>query len=66
MLVLTRTPGQSITIGDEIEVTVLSSRSGNIRLGIAAPRSLQVTRPEAEALAKEAKQSLSKTDVSAG
>ena len=37
MLVLTRKPGQSIMIGDGIEVQVLSVAGEKVRLGITAP-----------------------------
>lgn len=46
MLVLTRRPGESITIGDDIIVTVISASGGQVRLGITAPRSVQVLREE--------------------
>lgn len=46
MLVLSRKEGESIVIGDEIVVTVLEVRSGQIRIGIDAPRELQVHRKE--------------------
>ena len=46
MLVLTRKPGESIVIGNEITVTVVEVRGDQVRLGIAAPRSVQVHREE--------------------
>ena len=46
MLVLTRRAGESITIGDEVVVTVLEVRGDVIRLGIKAPRNIQVHREE--------------------
>ena len=46
MLVLTRRAGESITIGDDIIVTVISASGGQVRLGITAPRSVQVLREE--------------------
>ena len=46
MLVLTRRPGESITIGDDIVVTVLTSAGGQVRLGIAAPHHVRVLREE--------------------
>ena len=46
MLVLARHPGESIMIGDEIEVTVLSAGNGQVRIGISAPRHIQVLREE--------------------
>lgn len=46
MLVLTRRPGESIMIGDDIVVTVLDVRGDVVRVGIKAPRSVQVHREE--------------------
>ena len=46
MLVLTRKPRQSIMIGDDIEVSVLSSTGDKVRLGIQAPREIPVFRRE--------------------
>ncbi len=46
MLVLARRPGERIRIGDDIEVTVLSLSNGQVRIGISAPRHIQVLREE--------------------
>ena len=46
MLVLTRRAGESIVIGDDVRVVVLDSRGETVRLGIEAPRSVQVHRAE--------------------
>ena len=46
MLVLTRKPGQSIIIGDGIEVQVLSVAGEKVRLGITAPRDVDIFRNE--------------------
>jgi carbon storage regulator len=46
MLVLTRKHRQSIMIGEDIEVTVLSHDRANVRLGIRAPANLPVHRSE--------------------
>lgn len=46
MLVLTRRPGESIMVGDDVVVTVLDVRGDVVRLGIKAPRSVQVHREE--------------------
>jgi carbon storage regulator len=46
MLVLSRKPGESIVIGNEILVTVLEVRGDQIRLGIDAPRAVTVNRKE--------------------
>ena len=46
MLVLTRRSGESVMIGDDVVVTVLEVRGDVIRLGIGAPRDIQVHREE--------------------
>ena len=46
MLILTRRPGQTIRIGDDIEVTILSQRGDQFRVGIAAPQDIPVHRDE--------------------
>lgn len=46
MLVLTRKSNQSIMIGDDIEVSVLSVVGDKVRLGIQAPRDIPVFRSE--------------------
>jgi carbon storage regulator len=56
MLVLTRKTNQSIMIGDNIEVSVLSVSRDKIRLGITAPREVPVFRKEVYISIKEEKQ----------
>jgi carbon storage regulator len=46
MLVLTRRQGQGILIGPDIEVVVLDTDGGHVRVGIRAPRSVSVLRRE--------------------
>jgi carbon storage regulator len=46
MLVLTRKDKQSIMIGDDIEVMVLSNDGTKVRLGIQAPSNVSVHRTE--------------------
>ena len=46
MLVLTRKSNQSIMIGDDIEVSVLSIMGEKVRVGIQAPRDIPVFRKE--------------------
>lgn len=46
MLVLTRKSNQSIMIGDDIEVSVLSVMGDKVRIGIKAPRDVPVFRRE--------------------
>ena len=46
MLILTRRPGESIKIGDEVTVTVLGINGNQLRLGFSAPRHIAVHREE--------------------
>jgi carbon storage regulator len=46
MLVLSRRVGESLVIGDEITITVLEFRGDVIRIGVDAPRHIQVRRQE--------------------
>jgi carbon storage regulator len=46
LLVLTRKSNQSIMIGDDIEVSVLSIMGEKVRIGIQAPRDIPVFRRE--------------------
>jgi carbon storage regulator len=46
MLILTRKPNESIKIGDDVTVTVLSHTGGQVRVGITAPLSIPVHREE--------------------
>jgi len=57
MLVLTRRKNQSIIIGDGIIVTVLEVKGDQIRLGITAPRDVQVYREELLAALTDANKS---------
>ncbi|MCG2634897.1 MAG: carbon storage regulator CsrA [Gammaproteobacteria bacterium] len=46
MLILTRKSGESVVIGDDIEITVLGVRGGQVRLGVTAPKEVKVHRDE--------------------
>lgn len=46
MLVITRKKGESIHIGNEIELTVLDVRNGRARIGILCPREIAILRRE--------------------
>jgi carbon storage regulator len=68
MLVFTRKKGESLVIGNEIEVTILSVGSGNVKVGITAPRHISVHRHEVfEAIKREnmaaAKSQIPKADL---
>lgn len=46
MLILARKAGQCIVIGGQIEITIIEVRGEQVRLGITAPRDIEVYRKE--------------------
>ena len=46
MLVIARKPGERICLGDDITVTVLEINGSSVRLGLEAPREVQIFRHE--------------------
>lgn len=46
MLILTRRTGETMMIGDDVTVTVLGVKGNQVRLGVNAPRDVEVHREE--------------------
>jgi len=46
MLILTRKIGETIIIGDDVDVTVLGVKGNQVRLGVKAPKAVAVHREE--------------------
>ena len=46
MLILTRRIGESVRIGDDVEVTVMAINGSQVRIGVKAPRHVVVDREE--------------------
>jgi len=53
MLILTRKLGEDISIGDDITIKVVSIKGRQVKIGIEAPRSMQVHRGEIYEMIKE-------------
>lgn len=53
MLILTRRPGESIIIGNDIKITFLDIKGSQLRIGIQAPKHLMVHREEIYLAIKE-------------
>ncbi len=56
MLVITRRPGEALTIGEGIRVVVLAVEGERVKLGIVAPRDIPVFRQELLESVREANQ----------
>jgi carbon storage regulator len=46
MLILTRRPGETIRIGDNIKIIVTGVKGNHVRIGVTAPRDVSVDREE--------------------
>jgi carbon storage regulator len=46
MLVITRKKGESILLGDDIEITVVKIDEGSVKISISAPKSVTILRKE--------------------
>ncbi|GAB6167716.1 carbon storage regulator CsrA [Clostridium carnis] len=46
MLVITRKKGESILIGDNIEITISKIDDGSVKLGVSAPKDISILRKE--------------------
>ena len=65
MLILTRKSGESITIGDDVKITVIEVKGKQVRIGIDAPRNYIIDREEVYIrIQEENKRAAEKTLVS--
>lgn len=64
MLVIGRKKGESLLIGDDIEITVVRVEEGNVKLAISAPRSITILRKELYNAVQEENQIAAVTDIS--
>ena len=46
MLILTRRVNETLMIGDDVTVTVLGAKGNQVRIGVDAPKSVEVHREE--------------------
>jgi len=63
MLVLSRKKNESVMIGDNIEVKVIAIEGDQVRIGIEAPRDIQVYRREVYLAIQEENKLASKTKI---
>ena len=46
MLILQRRPGESLRIGEDVEITVVAIEGGKVRLALSAPKDITILRSE--------------------
>ena len=63
MLVLSRRNNESIIIGDDIEIKVIKTSDGKVRLGIEAPKEISAHRKEVYDAIKREEKTLQKVEV---
>ncbi|UZJ79691.1 carbon storage regulator CsrA [Fictibacillus sp. KU28468] len=64
MLVLTRKSKEGIQIGDDIEITILGVEGDQVKLGINAPKQVEIHRKEIYLAIKEENNAASNTSIS--
>ncbi|MBU5293046.1 carbon storage regulator CsrA [Anaerosalibacter bizertensis] len=63
MLILTRKKDESIVIGDNIEIKVLEINDGKVKLGIEAPKNIDIIRKELYENIQEENKKASETNI---
>lgn len=53
MLIITRKKGESLMIGDDIEITISKIEDGSVKIGINAPKNITILRKELYEQVKE-------------
>ncbi|MBG9586614.1 carbon storage regulator CsrA [Cytobacillus firmus] len=65
MLVLTRRIKESIMVGDDIEISILSIEGDQVKLGISAPKNVDIHRKEIYLSIQQENSSATQTEASA-
>lgn len=64
MLVLTRKPGETVMLGEDIQVKIVSVDGDQVKIGIEAPRAMKIYRREVyEAIQQENEAALEACDL---
>lgn len=63
MLILTRRIGETLIVGDDVNITVLGVKGNQVRLGINAPKDVSVHREEIYLRIQQEKQSMDAEEV---
>lgn len=64
MLVITRKKGESILIGDNIEITIAKIDDGSVKIAISAPKEVTILRKELYSEIQEENKQAAKIDMS--
>lgn len=64
MLVITRKKGESLMIGDDIEITISKIEEGSVKIGIEAPKNISILRKELYEQVKDENKQAIKVDMS--
>lgn len=64
MLALSRKPGESIVIGNDIEITILEVKGDQVKIGIDAPKPVSIYRKEIYLQIQESNKEAAKSNVS--
>ena len=64
MLVISRKKGESVFIGEDIEITVTKIEEGTVKLSISAPRSITILRKELYREIEEENKNSAASDIS--
>ena len=63
MLILTRKKGESVKIGDEIEIFITEVKGDKVRIGISAQENMKITRTELYLTVENNKEAADKVDL---
>ena len=63
MLIITRKKGESLMIGDDIEITISKIDDGSVKIGINAPKNISILRKELYEQVSEENKEATKVDM---
>ena len=64
MLIITRKKGESLMIGDDIEIVISKIDDGSVKIGIKAPKDVQILRKELYEEVEKENKAAAKIDLS--
>ena len=64
MLIITRKKGESLMIGNDIEIIISKIDDGSVKIGIKAPRDIQILRKELYEEVEQENKEATKIDIS--